>query len=375
MKILKVLLIIILVGGLGALMLTAEEELPLPTEPVLLLPTFGEAPNLSAEGFQDYSARFETAVLAGLASGATQAQRLEAAYALYRIGCYTYFTAPYRAERSFGNGYGGIPDGTVGGYMDVFNRSFKIHSSDASKPYTYHGYYENFSQISEVKGPSALLRFKSFVAAALTAAEMECDAPQGRTKHNGIKGSAILDHEGGTATFQDKGIEFTSRAKIEEDTAADIAANKRRSYGEDWYDQYGLDAPEKTQHTMNKETINPNTLELEKMTDNKGSTYYRAKFDIICNEDSTGFEAQSIKGTSSIIEAIVFDYLSVEIEVYESGYLRKWSSAEAWIGALKVGPFPLKGSTSSSSTTYISYNKQTVEDGIRELWFGDYSIL
>lgn len=371
MKILKVLLVIVLLGVLGAGLLTAYEELPPPKEPVLLLPTFGEAPDLSVNGFEDYSSRFKAVADAGLAAGATPEQILEAVYAVYRIGCYTYFTAPYRAERSYGGGYGGIPDGTVGGYMDVFNRSFKIHSEDSDEPYTYYGYYESFSQLSEVKGPKSVLVMEPIVAAAITSAEKECDAPEGMTKWNGIKGSAVLNHEGGTATFPERNISFKSRATIAAETAADIAANKKRSYDESWYDEYGLSAPEKTQHTMNKNTMDPASLAIEKDVDKNGVAFYRVKFDIICNEESTGFEAQSIKNTADIIKSIAYSYLKVEMEVYESGYLRRWSSKESWIGTL----LSFQGSTASDSNTYISYDKDVVEQGIRDLWFGDYPLL
>ena len=78
MKILKVLLVIVLLGVLGAGLLTAYEELPPPKEPVLLLPTFGEAPDLSVNGFEDYSSRFKAVADAGLAAGATPEQILEA---------------------------------------------------------------------------------------------------------------------------------------------------------------------------------------------------------------------------------------------------------------------------------------------------------
>ena len=61
-----------------------------------------------------------------------------------------------------------------------------------------------------------------------------------------------------------RNISFKSRATIAAETAADIAANKKRSYDESWYDEYGLSAPEKTQHTMNKNTMDPASLAIEK---------------------------------------------------------------------------------------------------------------
>jgi len=375
MKWFKVILVVVLLGALAAGLVLGQEELPPPNEPVLLLPTFGEAPDLSASGFVDHGSRFVAVAEQGLAAGATDAQKLEAAYAIYRMGCYTYFTAPYRAERSYGGGYGGVPDDTIGGYMDVYNRSFKIHSSEAERPFSYYGYYEFYSQISEVKGPAAIVSLKGVVAAALTNAERECDAPEGRTHWQGIKGSAVLDYEGGSATFNANKIKFTERAKIDADTARDIAEGKKRGYDESWGDEYGLTAPEKTQHTINKSTIELDSIEIVKDKDKNDDEYYNVKFNVVCNEESTGFEAQSIKNTASMIKAISFDYLIIELEVYKSGYMRRWSCSESWIGELQVLAFPLQGKTASSSNTYISYNKDVVEQGIRELWFIDDPLL
>jgi len=375
MKFLKVILVVALLGVLAAGMLLGQEELPPPTEPVLLLPTFGEAPNLSLTGFEDYSARFANVAELGVAAGATEAQKLEAAYAIYRMGCYTYYTAPYRAERTYGGGYGGVPDDTIGGYMDVYSRSFKVHSKDASEPYAYYGYYEFYSQLSEVKGPDFIVRLKQLVASALTNTEREADAPEGRTHWQGIKGSAVLDHEGGTGTFLEKGITFTDRATIKSDGEEEIANGNRRGYDEDWYDQYGHSAPEKTQHTINKNTIEADSIQITKDTDKNNDEYYNVKFNVICNEESTGFEAQSIQRTSPMIQFLSFDYLIVELEVYTNGYMRRWSCSESWIGGLKVSVFNIDGKTASGSNTYISYDKDVVTQGLADLWFGDYDYL
>lgn len=375
MKVFKVILVIVLIGILGTGLLLAQED-PLETdEPILLLPTFGEAPNLTAEGFQDYSSRFANVAEIGLSAGATDAQKLEAAFAIYRVGCYTYFTVPYRAERSFTGGYGGVPDDTVGGCMEGYNRSFKIHSGDAERPFSYYGYYEFYSQVSEVKGPQAIVSLKSIIAVALTNAEKECDAPEGRTHWQGVKASAVLNKDGGVATFPDKGISFTDRATLDDEHNTAVADGKKRGYDESWGDEYGLNSPEKTQHTINKNTIEPDSIELSKKTDKNGEAYYSVKFSVICNEESTGFEAQNIKSTASMIKAITYDYMIIELEVYQSGYMRRWAAAESWIGELQVLAFSLKGKTSTNGNTYISYDKHVVEQGINELWFGDYALL
>lgn len=375
MKVLKVILVIALIGVLGAGLFLAQEEPPETDEPILLLPTFGEAPNLALEGFQDYNSRFAHVAELGLAAGATDAQKLEAAFAIYRIGCYTYYTAPYRAERTFGGGYGGIPDDSIGGFMDVYNRSFRMHATEADKPYSYYGYYESFSQLRDVVGPSLVVSLKPVVAIALTNAEMECDAPEGRTHWQGVKASAVLNKDGGVATFPDKDISFKDRATLDEEHATAIAEGKKRGYDASWGDDYGLSSPEKTQHTINKNTIKPDSIELKKEGDTNGDAYYSVKFSVICNEESTGFEAQSIKNTSDIIKSIVFDYLIIELEVYESGYMRRWSSSESWIGGLKVSFLNINGKTASNANTYISYDKNVVEQGLRDLWFGDNPIL
>ncbi len=375
MKVFKVILVIVLIGTLGAGLLLAQEDPPETDEPILLLPTFGEAPDLTLEGFQDYSSRFANVAEIGLAAGATDAQKLEAVFAIYRVGCYTYYTVPYRAERCYGGGYGGVPDDSIGGYMDVYNRSFKIHSTDASKPYSYYGYYESFSQLRDVVGPSFVGPLKPIVAVALTNAERECDAPEGRTHWQGVKASAVLSKEGGEATFPQKGISFKDRATLDDEHNTAIADGKKRGYDESWGDDYGLSSPEKTQHTINKNTIKPESIEFSKKTDKNGDAYYSVKFSVICNEESTGFEAQNIKNTSDIIKSIAFDYLIIEFEVYESGYMRRWASSESWIGGLKVSILNIDGKTASDANTYMSYDKDVVEQGIDELWFGDYALL
>lgn len=369
MKILKVLLVVILLGALGAGLYFGYEPLPDPTEPVLLLPTFGEAPDLSVTGYNDYSSRFITVAEAGMAPGATEAEKLEAAYAIYRVGCYTYFTAPYRAERIYGGGGAFTANEAIGGFADVFQKSYKVNLNDGNK-YSYYGYFESFAQLYEARGVPG--NIASIVGALITFSDKETTSPEGMTFWEGIKGSAIIDGNGATGMFRPQDIVFKSQAELNAENNKKIDDGRLRVYDESWWDEYGHDSPEKTQHTINKNTIDPSSIVISKKSDKNGDYYYSVEFDVICNEESTGFEANNLKAISSLVKSIRYDYLRINVEVYESGYMRRWNSKEAWIGELDVYIGVFGGVSASNADTYMSYNKNVVLQGLEEHWFGDF---
>lgn len=377
-SILKFFLIIAIIGGIGFLFVKGSTTNLANIDTIKVeIGDYGKAPTSS--DFKDYSDRYLDKMNIALKSGATVDQKLEAVYAIYRTTCLAMAEAPYYATRGLGSGSAGGSGGDleIAGGMTIFTRNFKMKTADSTgkNKYSNYGFFETYSMLSEITGISsdtARETITSAASGALGYGKSEATTAAGKT-YRRISAANVESFDEGMKIKEGKKWKaadpaYKSRETLDKEYAEDEFARK---YGDDWHDKYGEDSPELTNHVINKGTIDKKMpLSLEKKTIG-GKTVYVVKFSIDCNNpEATKYSAASIQGTASMIKDLKYTKLDIEMEVFESGYMRNWKTAEDWAAGLNLVLAVIQGASKATNDEYYCYDKKEVESGITDNWFG-----
>ncbi|MBQ9369646.1 MAG: hypothetical protein IJU10_01070 [Clostridia bacterium] len=129
---------------------------------------------------------------------------------------------------------------------------------------------------------------------------------------------------------------------------------------------YGGDPKEINNFNYHKEAIR--NVEIKILKDNE-QKYYDITFDVDCTDEETVKVARQYLRTSSNSENLEFSSLKVNLKIWDNGYIRSFKDWEEWAGdaSVKVGAFNASGSSSSvtdyEGVFYWDYDS-LVADGI-----------
>jgi len=195
------------------------------------------------------------------------------------------------------------------------------------------------------------------------------------------KGSFYLDD-----TFDIASAEFTGTVN-KYDNLTHIDAKKKkgyvyREYPNDWYDEYGLSSPEKTDFIINTKSIINNSVKIVDKKDDDGNKYYELSFDIDCKKildsgtTATYYFEQFMINHLDLYDSsfkdfdldIKYNSLTITMEVWDSGYFRSWRTNESWTINASIFGLTVPATTTISSYEYFSYDpKDNVFDEMYDL--------
>ena len=366
--------------------------------------------------YTDHFAQFSAEIERAMEPDATDEEKALAAYIIYRVGCLSNATATEKAKYSIG---GGEAKGTLSINKDVYNvgggmnmtstyytlldskDGHKIPASidragiDAFKANneTYVA-YEEYTQIPADgiwADDDALVDTGNMVIRSiLPFARRIIETPEGKVTWSGNAQSAVITPESATGDFSGTSGEFKRQTKEEV-----IEESKYlRDYSDpNWYDIYGLTAPDLSLHVITPKTILGSTVEITKQEgfgiDGEVAVYYSVKFKVdtetyrFTDESPTRYaEALYMMYVPEMIFDYVDDYsyyydkLDVEMTVFENGYVRTWSTDERWVmqGSFSVLGLKLAAQIAAEtfSTEAYCYEHDTIMQGFVNRWIGDH---
>ncbi len=379
---------------------------------------FGFAPITNAEDegsvytdYTDHFAQFKDEIELGMRDDATDEQKAKAAYIIYRVGCLANATAPERAKYSTGGGTATgsvILDGKeeqVGGEMKMTSTYYTMLSSnnrpssitregiDAFKAnnQTYVA-SEEYTQIPEggitASNESLVNLGDTIIRVILPFARRIIETPEGKITWNGNSQSALITKESATGSFADKKTNYDKK------TAEEVVAESKylRDFSDpNWYDPYGLTAPDLSIHVINPETIVGSSVKITKypgsiVGSKKTMDYYSVDFKVD-TEYNRGTDKSATYYAEQLymmyVPELVFEYvddysyyydkLEVNMTVFENGYFRTWGTNERWVmqgGFEKLG-LSITMTADNYSTEAHCYDHDTVLQGFANRWIGD----
>ncbi len=366
--------------------------------------------------YSDHFAQFKTEIEAGMAEGATDEEKVLAAYIIYRVASLSYHNAPEVAKYTTGKGRAaGTLNMTkmfeeplsVGGGMDLTSTYYSILDEDGNK-YTAQEEYTQFPKGSITASEEALVGIgEMFIPPMLAFARRAIVTPDYTTTWNGSATSATITAEGVTGKFTDSKNKYVTKTAEE---VAELAKKYERVYGEDWGDDYGLKAPDLSIHVVNLDTIIPSSVEITEKTgvDIKGRSieYYEVKFEVNpeaiigkgTDEEGNEFDIHATYYAEQLYLAnagldflnslgeygLRYTELKVTMSVFENGYIRTWETDETWkmqANILHEGVVDACGDTTcilesgNESREYYCYDHDTIMQGFVNRWIGDSKIV
>ena len=361
--------------------------------------------------YTDHFAQFEEEIEAGMAEDATDAEKVLAAYIIYRVASLSLHNAPEVAKYSTG---GGRAEGilsmskmfteplSVGGGMDMTSTYYTIADGEGNK-YIAQEEYTQFPEGAIFASEDYLVSIgEMFVPAFLAFARRSIVTPDGTVTWNGGSTSAVITEDGVTGKFNDSKSKYVAKTAEE---VAEVASKYERPYGEDWGDDYGLKAPDLSIHVINLDTIIADTVVITEKygedVNGKMVKYYEVAFEV--NPDAIIGKGTDAEGNEFDIHATYYaeqlylanaglDFLNalgeyslrytelkVNMTVFENGYIRSWSTDETWkmqANILHEGVVDACGDTTCVLTSacfsseYYCYDHDTIMQGFVNRWFG-----
>lgn len=379
--------------------------------------TIADAPGTFGEGiaknnniyttYEDLVAQFEDEIKAGMASDATDEEKVLAAWILYRIASMADYNAPEKAKYATGGGRatGDLLIGesaiSVGGGMNMTSTYYTILDAQGNKYVAQEEYTQVPAGTVEASsngkpnnmfisaGEAALPAFLGFARRGIV-------TPDKTVTWAGANESSVISETGVTGKFADKEKQFNVLTAEE---AAEKASAYERDYGANWGDAYGGTAPDLSIHVINLDTIIPDSV---KITKELFSDYYTVAFDVDVNAivgqgvDAEGntfdihatWYAEQLYLANAGLDflnslgnySLRYSELKVNMTVFDNGYIRTWSTDETWIMSANITHdlvVKLFGSASATLTSknesseVYCYNHDTIMQGFVNRWIGD----
>ena len=357
--------------------------------------------------YEDLIAQYEDEIKAGMASDATDEEKVLAAWILYRIASMADYNAPEKAKYATGGGRatGDLLIGesaiSVGGGMNMTSTYYTILDAQGNKYVAQEEYTQvpagtvdassngkpNNMFISA--GDAALPAFLGFARRGIV-------TPDKTVTWAGANESSVITETGVTGEFANKEKQFNVLTAEE---AAEKASAYERDYGANWGDAYGGTAPDLSIHVINLDTIIPDSVVITKEL---FSDYYTVAFEVDVNAivgqgvDAEGntfdihatWYAEQLYLANAGLDflnslgnySLRYSELKVNMTVFDNGYIRTWSTDETWIMSanithdLVVKLFDSASATLTSknqSSEVYCYNHDTIMQGFVNRWIGD----
>ncbi|MBO5777459.1 MAG: hypothetical protein J6R34_03335 [Clostridia bacterium] len=378
--------------------------------------TIADAPSTFGEGiaknnniyttYEDLVAQFEDEIKAGMASDATDEEKVLAAWILYRIASMADYNAPEKAKYSTGGGRatGDLLIGesaiSVGGGMNMTSTYYTILDAQGNKYVAQEEYTQVPAGTVEASsngkpnnmfisaGEAALPAFLGFARRGIV-------TPDKTVTWAGANESSVISETGVIGEFANKEKQFNVLTAEE---AAEKASAYERDYGANWGDAYGGTAPDLSIHVINLDTIIPDSV---KITKELFSDYYTVAFDVDVNAivgqgvDAEGntfdihatWYAEQLYLANAGLDflnslgnySLRYSELKVNMTVFDNGYIRTWSTDETWIMSANITHdlvVKLFGSASATLTSknesseVYCYNHDTIMQGFVNRWIG-----
>ena len=379
--------------------------------------TIADAPGTFGEGiaknnniyttYEDLVAQFEDEIKAGMASDATDEEKVLAAWILYRIASMADYNAPEKAKYATGGGRatGDLLIGesaiSVGGGMNMTSTYYTILDAQGNKYVAQEEYTQVPAGTVEASsngkpnnlfisaGEAALPAFLGFARRGIV-------TPDKTVTWAGANESSVISETGVIGEFANKEKQFNVLTAEE---AAEKASAYERDYGANWGDAYGGTAPDLSIHVINLDTIIPDSVVIEKEL---FSDYYTVAFEV--DVDAIVGQGVDAEGNTFDIHAtwyaeqlylanagldflnslgnysLRYSELKVNMTVFDNGYIRTWSTDETWIMSANITHdlvVKLFGSASATLTSknqsseVYCYNHDTIMQGFVNRWIGD----
>jgi hypothetical protein len=363
--------------------------------------------------FIDYSAKFsefEEEIAAGMAKDATAEQKALAAYIIYRIGCLSDATAPYKAKYGTGSGSAqgivqwGDEEIVVSGGMNATMTSSEIRYPMDKPDSVAHSYSDDFgryiageeytqipqgavnSSNTTIAKPAELI-----LRATLPFARRYLSTPEYKTVWDAKTGTCVISEERAVAEFVEKEKYITKRTHAELEAEA-LANGSARPYDESWGDIYGLTAKDMSLHVINPDTILGDTVKIAKVTgigiDGEKIEYYSVEFelDTVSNKGTPQsatyyaeqfYKAQAPDAFMNYLQDyfLNYSYLKVRFGVFTNGYFRTWSTKETWsMGGKIANAATAEIISDNDSMEAFCYDYDTVMQGFVNRYYGDLPI-
>lgn len=355
--------------------------------------------------YSDHFAQFEDEIQRGMADDATDEEKVLAAYIIYRVACLSNATAPEYAKYTTGGGSAigdlviGDKNVQVGGGMNMTSTYYTILDPTETPQNVadlYNGKVgkyvaqEEYTQIPEgaitASDESLVDIGEMLIGALLPFARRSIVTPEETITWNGDSKSSKITEENVTAKFPEKQKAFTTK------TAEQIAeeAKYNRPYGDDYYDDYGLNAHDISIHIINKETIIPSSIKITENVTNdlKGREvkYYEVEFSVDTEtnrgtEQSATYYAEQLYLANAPLDflenlggyKLYYSDLNIKMSVFENGYVRTWATDEEWIMSARIDAVDATCTLTSRnfSEEAYCYEHDTIMQGFVNRWIGD----
>ncbi len=358
--------------------------------------------------YKDYSehlAQFEDEIKAGMAEDATDEEKVLAAYIIYRVACLSNSTAPEKAKYTTGGGTAtGILEmkGSsieVSGGMNMTSTYYDIlypTNTPSKVGQLYDGTYglytakEEYTQVpkgaieASQEGLAAI--GEVLINGLLPFARRGIDTPETSVTWNGESKSSVITPDGVTGKFKDNADSYTVK------TAEEVkeTATYLRPYGDDWYDDYGLDSHDISTHIINTNTIIPSSVKIEEFygedINGKKLKCYGVDFKIDTEtnrgtEQSATYYAEQLYLANAPLDfldklggyKLYYSDLSIRMTIFENGYMRTWETDETWVMSANIDIVSATCTLTSRnfSDEAYCYDHDTIMQGFVNRWIGD----
>ena len=358
--------------------------------------------------YKDYSehlAQFEDEIKAGMAEDATDEEKVLAAYIIYRVACLSNSTAPEKAKYTTGGGTAtGILEmkGSsieVSGGMNMTSTYYDIlypTNTPSKVGQLYDGTYglytakEEYTQVPkgaiEASQEGLASIGEVLINGLLPFARRGIDTPETSVTWNGESKSSVITPDGVTGKFKDDADSYTVK------TAEEVkeAATYLRPYGDDWYDDYGLDSHDISTHIINTNTIIPSSVKIEEFygedINGKKLKCYGVDFKIDTEtnrgtEQSATYYAEQLYLANAPLDfldklggyKLYYSDLSIRMTIFENGYMRTWETDETWVMSANIDIVSATCTLTSRnfSDEAYCYDHDTIMQGFVNRWIGD----
>lgn len=368
---------------------------------------FGYAPMVGDDTyFIDYSNKmltYKNEIEAGMDEDATDSEKVNAAYIIYRIACLSNATCLQKAKYSIGSG---IATGSVylldnedpievsGGmnlnatYYDLIYPFIKPSdvSSVYGDSYQSYGVSEEYTQIplgAVTSNHEGLTRIgEIFLNSSLPFARRSIYDKTHKIVWSGNATTCVISEDKSVADFSAKSRNFRNFNYEEQSSII-------REYNEDWGDEYGSTAKDLSIHIISPDTIIADTVQI---TEHLGTTinddsipFYTVKFEVDTEtargtENSATYFAEQlylseapVAFTSYLSDySMNYTYLKVDFSVFNNGYLRTWGTDETWEMRGEITGIATATVTSNNnSVEAFCYDYDTIMQGYVNRYFGD----
>ena len=366
--------------------------------------------------YKDYSehlAQFKDEIEAGMDEDASDEDKALAAYIIYRVACLSNSTAPEKAKYTTGGGRAtGIltMDGSkieVSGGMKMTSTYYDIlypNKTPESIDKLYDGTYgmytakEEYTQLPSSDDPEYGITASQdglapvgevLIGALLPFARRSIDTPEQSITWNGDSKSSKITPNNVTGRFKNNADNFTVKTaeQIKEE------ATYLRPYGDDWYDDYGLDSHDISTHIINPQTIIPESVKIEEFfgedINGKLLKCYSVEFEIdtVTNrgtEQSATYYAEQLYLANAPLDfldslggyKLYYSELKIKMTMFENGYMRTWETDETWVMSADVTAIPNMNINCTLTSKNFSeeaycYDHDTIMQGFVNRWIGD----